>query len=337
MRFYNSYTTCQWPRNLSRLNAVCLGLALACSACTPAADRPLANLRVAAQGIYAGAIDTSGEQALVGSLNHGASLWRLSDGERVFDWRHSADDYAEIVAAAFSDNGRFVVTTEPRNLILWDALTGEALGYWGSPGAILDAAALPDGRTVLIGMDDHSALLFDAVDGGYLATLQHEGSVYCVTIDRDAQVALTASEDHTAALWSLPDGTLLHRLQADNPVRQAALASDASLAFTATQAGTLVLWDAHSGTLQHQLDINRRGVTRARFVADDRQLLVGYANGEIEIWNTATGKLLRELTVPLRNPYRATGNAIAALGYDSNKRRVLAMVGDGQLVSFAAL
>jgi len=322
---------------LGRLNAACLALALACSACTPAADQPLTNLRVAAQGIYAGAIDTSGQQALVGSLNHGASLWRLSDGERVFDWRHRADDYAEIVAAALSDDGRFAVTTEPRNLILWDTRSGEARGYWGSPGAILDAAALPDGRTVLIGMDDHSALLFDAVDGSYLATLQHKGPVYSVALDRDARVAMTTSEDHTAALWSLPDGNLLHRLQADNPVRQGALASDASLAFTATQAGTLKLWDARTGTLQQQLSVNRRGVTRARFIADDRQLLVGYVNGEIEIWNTATGELLRELTVPLRNPYRATGNAIAALGYDSNKRRVLALVGDGQLVSFAAL
>ena len=294
-----------------------------------------ATLQVAAQGVFAGALDASGRFALVGSMNHGASLWRLTDGERLYDWKHAAEGYAELAAAGLSHDGRYAVTAEPRNLILWDIASGESIGYWGSPGSILSAAAASDGRRVLLGMDDHSALLFDAQSGDYLATLQHAGPVYSVALNGDERRALTTSEDHSAVLWQLPDGVELQRFATDNPVRQGALAMAAPLAFTATQAGRLVLWDTEQGREQRVLAERAPGVTRARFVRNDGQLLVGYANGVLEVYSTRNGQRLARLQAPLRRPFRASGNALLALAWQQDRQRYLTLVGDGQIHSFS--
>lgn len=302
--------------------------------CQPGTDLPTTRFDVAAKGIHAGAIDEAGERLLVGSLYHGASLWRLADQERIFDWRHSEDAYAELAAAAVSGDGRFAVTTEPRNLILWNAESGQSLGYWGAPGGILDAVAASDGRTIVLAMEDHSALVFDAVDGAYLATLQHEGVVYSVTLDGAATQTFTTSEDATAKLWAMPHGDLIHSFAHTSPVRIGALAQSSHLAFTAAQDGTLSLWDTQLGTLAKQLAVDRRGVTAARFIDSDSRLLIGFANGVIESWDLPQGIRHQRLQVPLKQPFRATGNAIAALGYNSARGHLLALVGDGQFVAY---
>ena len=320
---------------LTRVKRYALVTLLALGGCQPGTDNPSVRFDVTAKGVHAGAIDATGEHLLVGSLYHGASLWRLGDRERLFDWRHQDGIDAELAAAAVSDDGRFAVTTEPRNLILWNADTGRSLGYWGSPGGILDAAAANDGRTILLAMEDHSALVFDAVDGDYLATLQHDGVVFSVAIDRAATQAFTTSEDATAKLWALPHGAIIHSFSHASPVRIGALARTANRAFTASQDGTLQLWDTQSGGLVQQLAANRRGVTAARFVNDDALLLIGFANGVIETWNLEQGRQSRRLQVPLKQPYRATGNAIAALGYNAQRRQLLALVGDGQFVAYS--
>lgn len=307
---------------------------LTIAGCQPGTDAPTTHFEVAAKGIHAGAIDEAGERMLVGSLYHGASLWRLTDKERLFDWRHQESAYAELAAAAVSADGRFAVTTEPRNLILWDVESGQSLGYWGSPSGILDVVAASDGRTIVLALEDHSGLVFDAVSGDYLATLQHAGVVYSVALDRAATKTFTTSEDNTAKLWAMPHGDLIHTFDHESPVRVGALALSDNWAFTASQDGVLSLWDTQQGTLAKQLAMDRRGVTAARFVDDDTRLLIGFANGFIESWSLPQGTRQQRLQVPLKQPYRATGNAIAALGYNSNRAHLLALVGDGQFVAY---
>ena len=80
------------------------------SACSPTPDR---TWSLTAQGIYAAGISNDAELAVVGSLNHGASLWRTTDFERLYDWNHQPDEPVELVAAAFSPDGRRAVTADP--------------------------------------------------------------------------------------------------------------------------------------------------------------------------------------------------------------------------------
>lgn len=293
------------------------------------AESPSVVGELAAQGVYNGAI--SEQYTIVGSLNHGISLWRNRDVERLYDWRHSDDDFAELVAGTIAKDGYRAVTTDPRTLVLWDTSTGQALQYWATPAAVLDVALLSDGRRTLLGMKDHSALLFDAEDGSYLATLLHEGPVVDVDVSGNDLLALTASEDETARLWLLPEGTPSFVLEHDNPVTVATISPDGRFAFTASQGRWFGLWDTSNGRRLHTFGERNTGATSAVFSADGRYLAMGFVNREVRLYDTATGREIRKWRVRSANPWRNNGSAIVAISFTNNES-LLALTGGGRLL-----
>lgn len=192
------------------------------------APKPAASYELATQGVYTAALSEGSELALIGSLNHGGSLWRTGEHARVFNWNHESGAFSDLVAAEFSPDGTRAVTTDPRTLVVWDTRSGDALAYWTTPGSALDVAIGNDGR-VLMGLTDHSAVLFDAGDGRHLRTLLHEGVVGTVSLSADGRWALTGSDDETSVLWDTASGEAVHRFRADNPVRVVALSPAARL------------------------------------------------------------------------------------------------------------
>lgn len=295
---------------------------------------PSRSAELAAQGVFGGRI--SSEYTLVGSLNHGISLWRNRDVERLYNWSHSAGEFAELVAGSFSPDERRAVTTDPRTLVLWDTETGAALQYWATPAAVLDVAMLSDGRRALLAMDDHSALLFDAEDGSYLATLLHEGRVESVAVSADDQLAITGSEDEYARIWRLPDGGRGAELHLDNPVRVVALSADGSKAFSAAQGRWVGLWNPQTSAKLHTLTERNTGVTSAAFNGDGSRLLVGYVNREVELWDTRSGRRLKLWRSGSFSPWRNNGSAVVAVGFAAagtgSGPGYLALTGDGRLL-----
>jgi WD40 repeat protein len=291
---------------------------------------PSQSFELAAQGIYTGALSADGQYALIGSLNHGASLWR-TDHERLFNWHHDTGEPADLVASGFAPDASRAVTTDPRTLVVWDTASGSAVAYWTTPAAVLDVTLLPAGEQVLMGLKDHSAILFDAESGDHLHTLLHDGVVGSVAVNDAGTLALTGSDDETAVLWDLRSGAQLQRFVHDNPVRTVALAPDGSKAFSAAQNRRLVIWDSDSGQPLHTLSNRNNGVTAARFSADGQRLLLGYVSGRIELWNAQQGILINSWSAGSRKPMHATGAAILALGFRSTGE-YLALAGDGRLL-----
>jgi WD40 repeat protein len=304
-------------------------LSVACSN----SDAPTGTWELAAQGFYAGAISDNAGLAVVGSLNHGASMWRLDDRERMFNWSHAAGEAVELVAADFSPDGSRAVTTDPRTLVLWDTTSGRALNYWATPGSVLDVELLSDNRHVLLGLDDHSAVLFDAQNGAYESTFLHEGEVGAVDIDTKGEVAITGSDDHTAILWSLNNAEALQTYRHDNPVRAVAISPNATYSFTAAQSDLVAIWQNDSGQLLHELHngINH-GVVTARFSSDESMLAIGYTNRQVALYDVRTGRLIQRWDPGTRHTMRATGAAIVEIAFAENSNTLYALAGDGRLL-----
>ena len=300
----------------------------AVAACSPSQER---TWELTAQGIYAGVISQDSRLALVGSLNHGASLWRISDYERLYDWNHKAETPVELVAAAFSPDGSRAVTTDPRTLVMWDTVTGESLQFWGTPGAVMDAKVLAGGTDVLLGMEDHSAILFDATDGTHKQTLLHEGQVTTVDVTADGELAVTGSDDNRSILWSLASGQAIAEIDHGNPVREVTLSADGAWLLTAVSNDRVALWQARSGTLKHVLHKRNPGVTAAQFSADGSLLLLGTVNRQVELWKVETGTRVKRWTVRAKNPWHPTGGAILDLAFTNTPGQFRALAGDGRL------
>jgi WD40 repeat protein len=305
---------------------------LACSLLLCGCGDSPRSYELAAQGIYAGALSEQSEFSLIGSLNHGASLWRTNDRERLFNWSHKAGEFSELVAAGFSPDGTRAVTTDPRTLVVWDTTSGEALAYWTTPSAVLDVALVPDGRQVFMGLEDHSAVLFDAELGDHLQTLLHRGVVGSVDVSADGKWGLTGSDDETAVLWNLADGSAVHTYQHTNPVRVVAISATGRYAFSAARNQLVAIWDGSTGGRVHTLSERNTGITTARFSADERYLLVGYVNRTIELWDVASGRRLERWNADARNPWHPTGAAILAVGFSQSPTTFYALAGDGRLV-----
>ena len=316
---------------LIRTSLVFIGL-LAITACGQNEASPSKTFKLTSQGVYAAALASNSEFTLVGSLNHGASLWRIADKERLFDWNHQSGSYSDLVAAGFSPDNSRAVTTDPRTLVLWNTQTGESLGYWATPGAVLAVALAPDGENVLMGLKDHSAVFFNAANGDYSHTFLHEGPVGSVALSLDGQYAITGSDDNFARIWSLSDGKMVQELAHTNPVRVTAISQTGKYTFTASQGEKVAIWDAKTGNRLHTISSKNPGVTAARFSQDERYLLVGYLNHRVELWDTTTGRQIKAWAANAKNPFHPSGTAILAVGFAENPNKFFAIAGDGRMM-----
>ncbi len=313
-----------------RLAAWLLASAALCAGCSDARG-PSASYPVAAQGLFAGALSENSDLALVGSVNHGGSLWRAREAARLFNWNHRQGEFSPLAAAGFSPDGSRAVTADPRTLVIWDTDTGESLAYWTTPGTALDVALAPDGRRVLLGLEDHTAVLFDAETGSHLGTLLHRGAVNAVALSSDGRWALTGSDDFTATLWNATTGDRVHVLEHDNPVRVVALSAQGRYAFTAARSSFVGIWNGASGERLLEISDRDPGVTSARFSADERYLLVGYFNRAVELWDVLTGQRLQLWETGVRRP-RDPRSGVLAVGFSAETGRYYALVGDGRLL-----
>ncbi|MFK7914517.1 MAG: WD40 repeat domain-containing protein [Pseudomonadales bacterium] len=294
------------------------------------------TLSLAAQGVYAGALSEDGELALIGSMNHGASLWQRSSNERLFSWNHKAGEFSTLISTAFSPNGTRAATCDPRTLVVWDTQSGKDMAFWGLPAAALDVALDNTGRKVLLGLEDHSALLFDAASGAHLHTFLHQGVVGTVTLDHMASVALTGSDDETARIWDLATGTERFKLQHRNPVRTVALSADGTLAFTASQNQRVRVWDATTGTAVRTLYERNPGVTSARFSSDGSLLLLGLVNRTVELFIVASGKRVQSWRLSSDKPLKTSGRSILDVAFAANSGRYFSISGSGDVSTLVA-
>lgn len=304
------------------------------SGCSESGD-PSRSWEIAAQGLFSGALSPSADFALVGSLNHGASLWSTPEHERLYNWRHQDGQFVELVSASFSPDGSRAVTTDPSTLVLWNTATGESLGYWGSPGVVMDVALFSDNRNILLGLDNHSALVFDATTGAYRQTLSHRGSVGAVSVSQNDRFVLTGSDDFTAIFWDLDNAGAVNTYQHNSPVSVVALSDSARYAFTAAQGSLAAIWDNQTGEMLHEIHKGlNHGVVSARFSADERFLALGYTGRQVALYEVSSGERLRSWDPGVRHHLSARGATILAIAFSAESNALFALTGDGRLLEF---
>jgi WD40 repeat protein len=285
-------------------------------------DKPLQAYEYAVQGLYSAAISDDSRYAVVGSIQHGGSLWDLQHNERLYNWNHQQQGFSNLVAAAFSPEGAYALTAGQQDLVLWQLNDGQSIWYWSTPDAILDAALAPDADRALVGLDNHTAIFFDIKRGGLVPRLRHQGRVQSVQISQDGDWGLTGADDNIARYWDLETGVLVSQVEHDNHVNTVALSPNGQYAFSAGQLEKALIWHTVSGELHQVLSSDERWVaqrisyTAARFSDDSRRLLTGTSSGLVQLWDVASGEELRRWQLHKREPLRPTSASVYALGFD---------------------
>ncbi len=306
-------------------------LLTACDQSTPPNER----IEVAVNGIHNGAISHDGKFAIVGSVQHGGSFWRLSDGERLYNWNHSEEELSVLISADIDSSNSWALTAEAHTLVLWDINTGNATRFWTAPGEVLDAALAPGGRYALLGQADHSAVIFNTIRGGIVRSFTHEGRVRSVDLSSDGRLAITGSEDQTAIVWRVDNGEKVMTMQHQEDVQQVAMSDDGRYAFTSAKYDRAEIWDINTGKALKSIPLSKerikRGleITSARFSSDSRYLLLGYTNQKVELWQTKGAKLLKTWKLTKRHQWQPTGVSVIDLAFSGQSNRYYAIGSSG--------
>jgi WD40 repeat protein len=298
-------------------------------------EKPLESTEVAARSIYSATLSSDSQLAIIGAEQHGGSLWRITDKERLYNWNHRSGEMTTFIASTFSPDNQWALTTDSKTLVLWQAKTGAAERFWSGTADIVAIAVGNEGKLALLGLADKTAVLYAAKRGGILRTFQHAERVTSVALSTDGKLALTGSDDQSAVLWNTETGKALHSMAHSDPIQLVALSGDSTRALTVAQYDSMKIWDTTTGETLWQLPVKkewlRRGMTfsSARFSDDGAYLLSGRPDGLVQLWDIEQQQLIYEWRLPRRKLYQPIVPSVLSVGFGTEGNRFYAISSDG--------
>jgi hypothetical protein len=274
---------------------------------------PSERFEVAINGIYHGALSAGGRYAIIGSVRHGGSLWRLSDNERIYNWNHTEGDTSVLIATDFDPTTRWALTTEAHTIVLWDVSNGSAARFWTAPAEILDAKLAPDARFALLGQADHTAVIFNTLRGGIVRSFSHQGRVRSVDLNNDGSMAITGSEDRTSVVWDVNSGLKILTITHEKDVQHVSLSPDGHFALSAAKYDRADIWDVRSKKILNSIPLSRERIKRgleivtSKFSQDGQKILLGYSNQIVELRDTKSASLIKSWKLTKRKGWQPTG------------------------------
>ena len=278
-----------------------------CALLTACSDPPSKHLELTAQSAYASAISPDGKYALVGSILHGGSLWRLKDEEKLYNWNHTKGQQTAMSAVAFSTDSRFAVTADKRRIVMWDIKTGRPKGFWAATGGILSLSLSDNGSHLIVGQENYSALYIETKTGSILQKLYHSGVINAVAISSDGSVGVTGSEDGSVKVWRLGKDDPIHTFQVGDDISSVAVSNEGTLVFGGLYYGTGKIWDSQTGKELSTVGFSRVTLSAARFSIDGKQLITGDTVRRVMVWDVKTGKQIREKVARAPSLYPPSG------------------------------
>ncbi|HYT88133.1 MAG TPA: sigma-70 family RNA polymerase sigma factor [Gemmataceae bacterium] len=263
----------------------------------------------------------------------------LTDGDKVRFWDLAARKEMHIVPAEhislLSPDGRwYVCADESKEILLGETQTGkvvlrlEVAAAWN--GIENGVAFRPDGKLLALVDRVNKSIQIRELPGGKLQTSfplpgsawPQEGKSrygeYRLNFSTDGKVLLLGTVAGLAHRWDLATGKELPALKTAGNVTAVHSLADGPL-LTTGDDGLVRLWDAKGQELREpERYLGRVPATLSR---DGRIAALGDARGRLDLWDTASGKVLRTLT--------REGPAVTGLAFTPDGRSLAAALASG--------
>ena len=189
-------------------------------------------------------------------------------------------------SAAFSPDGKYIVTASLKTARVWDAKSGKQVTELSEHGSLINSAAFsPDGKYIVTASYDKTARVWDAKSGKQVTEpLKHEDYVKSAAFSPDSRYIVTASSDKTARVWDVKtEKQVTEPLVHGNAVFSAAFSPDGRYIVTASWDNTARVWDVKTGKqvtepLEHEDDVRS-----AAFSPDGRYIVTASEDNTAKI------------------------------------------------------
>ncbi len=308
---------------------ICALLLAACG------DQPAQSWKLTEKGgLVSARFSATADHVVIGSMWHGGSVWRLSDGARLYDWNHSDEGHSVFVATAFSPDGRTVATAERNTVATWDMTTGRPVGFWTTEAGVRSIAMSGDGNWLIVGLYDGVAMLLDLRVGLPAGRIQHRYVINVVAIDQTGRSIVTGSDDGAVRVWNLEDGSERFAWQYDSAVSSVALSPDGRYIYTARAHGKGEVRDMSNGRVISEIGHERTSMVASRFSSDGNRLLTATPAGHIYLWDVTSGESFAQWVAPRSVLARPTSMVALDVALDERNGRVLGVFSDGSMMAW---
>jgi WD40 repeat protein len=225
---------------------------------------------------------------------------------------------ALLVQMAFSPDGRKIAVTERDSSVrVYDVPSGRRLHSWTLKltdpveNYAFGVAFSPDGSKLAIGATDHLIHGWDLRTGAELPVLRgHEWYVTGLVFAPDGRTLYSVGWDGAVRRWDVESWREL-RTPGVAATGLITCAPGISTLAWEEDGGILHIADAASGKLLRTLPGNRAGFSCLKFSPDGGLLAAGGNDLSMQLWDVASGKLLRQWSWPKGKDPHACVNDIA--------------------------
>lgn len=215
-------------------------------------------------------------------------VWNVSTGREV---------------CRLDQNGRYVFFDGPDQIVTlgregkvcrWSVPDGRLLSTTSFRGCLTTGSHSPV-RNLAIYVTKSSPSVFDLSAGRDIWTLPSKSGTFCVAMSNDGTLAVTGEQSGHSRLWSIPLRKEIREFpKFNNYVQACAISPDQKLAVIASWSNTTGLFEIDTGKLVRSHPRTSLPMSAA-FSPDGRMYAVG-CNGEILIWETATGRQVASIS-----------------------------------------
>jgi WD40 repeat protein/serine/threonine protein kinase len=245
---------------------------------------------------------------------------------------------------AFSREGtRIASASYDGSVKVWDTATGEPTLTITIKGRtpVSSVAFNSDGTRIATASwnRERTVTLWDTSTGEEKLTLKgHTGTVNSVAFSDDGSRIVSASSDKTVRLWNATTGMEIVTLSGHTaPVKLAVLSPDGTRIASASEDGTARVWDTNTNKETVVFREHAVPVLSVAFSPDGTRIasgggaflkygapVAGEASGELKIWDSATGRVIRTLLGHTNQvtsvAFSPDGSRLASASFDQTVR-----------------